>query len=108
MSINCHKYAASETEYQNRCVGFLIDFLCDSNVWLIVERLAKEVQKKKNLSLDKNELETIFTDSQIDSCVKKHKESLLIRFKLKTAAEIAGDKLQRIIDTNDLDIFNMD
>ncbi len=63
--------------YQQFCLGFLIDFLCDEKVWSFVEILVNELKSQDNLTLSKEQLETIFKKIGLDEYLNERRLDLL-------------------------------
>jgi hypothetical protein len=66
-------------KFQEFCLGFVMDFLTDEEVWPFVEELADHLLSKPDLTLTRDELNAFFTESGVDAMLEKKRTNLVER-----------------------------
>lgn len=56
---------------------FLINFLNHNEIWVMVEKLCDELQKKDDLTLNEEELESVFTKIGLDQLLNEKRQEYL-------------------------------
>jgi hypothetical protein len=104
-SVYAWKYGSYE-EYEHLCLNFLLDFLCNEQVWSVLECLSREVLKKGNLTLDEQKLETGFLTSGYTDFLNINKETLLKPFEQTIDQDSPEYQLKKIMALKNFDIFS--
>lgn len=61
----------TSNELKDFSLSFLIDFLTDTDIWAIVEKLSSELQSREDLKISEDELDCFFTQNNFDELLDK-------------------------------------
>jgi hypothetical protein len=104
-AVNARHYG-TEKDYEQLCLHFLIDFLCNDFIWDMVKHVKEAVLQKDDLTLNELELDTLFEATRYTTYIRENKGQLLEPFRKSVDTDSIEWQAGQMMKGEDVNLFD--